>query len=72
VSIFTELALYGSKNECARTENVFFPISEYCSGRVSLKLLEVGTCLCYYLHTTDLWLLYILALGNPGMLLIAM
>ena len=26
-SIFTELALYGSINECARTDTVFLPIS---------------------------------------------
>ena len=36
-SIYTELALYGSKNECARTANAFFPISEFCDGRVSLR-----------------------------------
>ena len=35
-SIYTELALYGSNNECARTENVFSPISEVCDGTVSL------------------------------------
>ena len=35
-SIRTELALYGSKNECARTETVFLPISEVCDGTVSL------------------------------------
>ena len=35
-SIYTELALYGSKNDCARTDNVFSPISEICDGRVSL------------------------------------
>ena len=35
-SIYTQLALYGSNNECARTENVFFPISEVCDGTVSL------------------------------------
>ena len=34
--IFTELALYGSNNECARTDNVFSPISEVCDGTVSL------------------------------------
>ena len=37
-SRYTELALYGSKNECARTDNVYFPISEVCDGTVSLKL----------------------------------
>ena len=36
-SIFTELAVYGSKNECARTDNVFSPIAEVCDGTVSLR-----------------------------------
>ena len=36
-SIYTELALYGSINECARTDNVFFPISEICDGTISLS-----------------------------------
>ena len=36
-SIYTELALYGSKNECARTDNVFSPISEVCDDTVSLS-----------------------------------
>ena len=35
-NIYTELALYGSKNECARTDTVFLPISEVCNGMVSL------------------------------------
>ena len=35
-SIYTELALYGSKNECARTDTVLLPISEVCDGTVSL------------------------------------
>ena len=35
-SIYTELALYGSKLECARTDHVFSPISEVCDGTVSL------------------------------------
>ena len=34
--INTVLALYGSKNECARTDNVFMPISEVCNGTISL------------------------------------
>ena len=37
-SIYTELALYGSKNECARTDDVFSPISEVCDGTVSLMI----------------------------------
>ena len=35
-SIYTELALYGSKNECDRTDTVFLPISEVGVGTVSL------------------------------------
>ena len=35
-TIHPELALYGSKNVCARTNTVFFPISEVCDGTVSL------------------------------------
>ena len=35
-STYIKLALYGSKNECAMTDNVFFPISEVCDGTVSL------------------------------------
>ena len=35
-SIYSELALYGSKNGFARTDNVFFAISEFCDGTVSL------------------------------------
>ena len=36
-SIYTELALHGIKNECARTDRVFLPISEVCNGAVSLE-----------------------------------
>ena len=35
---YTELALYGSINECARTYTVFLPISGVCDGTVSLML----------------------------------
>ena len=35
-NIYTELALYGSTNECATTDTVFLPISEVCDGTVSL------------------------------------
>ena len=37
-SIYTELALYGSNNECARADNIYFPISEVCNGMISLML----------------------------------
>ena len=40
-SIYTELALYGSKNESARNDNVLCPISEICNSMVSLKELQV-------------------------------
>ena len=36
-SKYTELAHYGSTNECARTDYVFFPISEVRDGTVSLS-----------------------------------
>ena len=35
-SIYTELAFYGNKNLCAKTDNVFSLISEVCDGTVSL------------------------------------
>ena len=34
-NIYPELALYGGKIECARTDKAFFPISEVCDGTVS-------------------------------------
>ena len=37
-SRYTKLALCGSKNECARTDTVFFPISEVSEGTVSLTV----------------------------------
>ena len=36
-SMHTELSLYGSKNECGRTDTVFIPISQVCDGTVSLN-----------------------------------
>ena len=38
-SIYTELALYGSKNECARTDNAFSPIFEICVVRFPFVVL---------------------------------
>ena len=35
-SAYTKLALYGSQNECVTTDNIFFPITEFCDGTVSL------------------------------------
>ena len=37
-SVYTKWAPYGIKNECARTDIVFFPISEVCDGTVSLSI----------------------------------
>ena len=39
-SIHPELALYGGKIECARTDNAFFPISEVYDGTASLRYYE--------------------------------
>jgi len=35
--IYTELSLYGSKNECARTDTVFNPISLVCDYLLSIN-----------------------------------
>ena len=35
-TIYAELALFGRKDECARTDTVLLPISEVCDGTVSL------------------------------------
>ena len=48
-SMHTELALYGNKNECARTDNVLFPISEVCDGTVFFdKVCLVLNVLCNF------------------------
>ena len=39
-SVYTELALYGSNNECARTDTAFLPISEVCNVTVSLSKVD--------------------------------
>ena len=36
-SLYTKLDLYGSNIECARTDNIFSPISEVCVGTVFLE-----------------------------------
>ena len=38
-SIYAKLALYCSKNECARTDIVFLPISKVCNGTVSFGII---------------------------------
>ena len=49
--IYTELALYGSINECARNDNVFFLISEVCDGTVSLVIkVDKQFCLLVEFH----------------------
>ena len=40
-SIYAELALYGSKNECARADTVFLHLSKVCNGTVSLDSSEL-------------------------------
>ena len=39
---YSNLALYGGNNWCARTDNGFSPISEVCDGTVSLGYFKVG------------------------------
>ena len=41
---YTELALNCSKNECARTDTVFLPITEVCNETASLICLSVCSC----------------------------
>ena len=59
-SLYTELALYSSKNDHARTDTVFLPISEVCDGTVSLATTQ-GTPLTitkmYFLlcYASQLW-----------------
>ena len=46
-SIYSNLALCGSKNVCARTDTVFFPISEVSEGtgsHVKSKLRSIKYC----------------------------
>ena len=50
-SIYTELTLYGSNNECARTDTVFLPISEICDGTVSLMNTTASVSLCTKLES---------------------
>ena len=60
-SIFTKLALYGSKNDCARTDNDFSPISEVCDGTVCLVTFPHGgpakkimtVFVCFLKHPID-------------------
>ena len=40
-SIYSDLALYGSTNECARTVTVFFSISQVCTRVVTLLTLRL-------------------------------
>ena len=66
-SIYTELALSGSKTECARTETVFIPISEVCDGTVSLRTQAKGNYNYYdfiKVPTKHLECKSVLGLGN--------
>ena len=46
-----KLALYGSKNECARTDTVFLSISEACDGKVSLLSIVLTVHTMLTVHT---------------------
>ena len=41
-SWYSKLSLYSSKNECARTDTVFFPISQVCTRGVTLLEIPYG------------------------------
>ena len=43
-SIYPELALCGSKNECGRTDTVFSPISQVCTRGVTLTARDHWSC----------------------------
>ena len=49
-SIYPELALYSSKNGCARTDNVFYPISQVCIRGLTLK--GCGPSVFYWVNGT--------------------
>ena len=57
-SLNPEFALYGRTNKCARTDSVFFPISEVCTRGVTLATIAVTAmwllCSCY---VVAMWLL---------------
>ena len=71
-SLCSELALYGSKNECAKTDNIFSLISEVRDGTVSLIVFKCSlhtlvvrtdppkTSFCYFLQ----WI-YISCIAMP-------
>ena len=65
-SIYTKLALYWSKKECAKTDNVFSPISEVCNVTVSL-LMEIfkATKFFFYKH------IFIFSKGNKILMRLA-
>ena len=43
-SIYPEFALYGSKNENARTDTVFSPLSQVCNRGVTLNTNSCSNC----------------------------
>ena len=60
-SIYSELALYGRANQCARTDNVFSPISEVCDDTVSLSR-PGGSQGLLYKHLCDSLINYLINL----------
>ena len=54
-SIYPDLALCGSKNLCARTDTVFFPISEVNNGPVSLEGIPYLYCASQALFNVTAW-----------------
>ena len=58
-SIYIELALYGRKLECARTDNVFSPISEVCDGTRSLIIANLH-------NSITIWKLHFICQGSAS------
>ena len=68
-SIYPELALCGSKNECARTDTVFVHLSEVSEGTVSLmltgKMMGLIMKMVTTIHLTSTTVAVIQTLGTP-------
>ena len=68
-SIYSELALCGSKNECARTDTVFVHLSEVSKGTVSLmltgKMMGLIMKMVTTIHLTSTTVAVIQTLGTP-------
>ena len=65
-SIYTD-TLYGSNNECARTNAVFLPISDVCNGTVSLLTLPASELGFFLLRGFPNYFHQVTLLLNPAL-----